>query len=105
MTDLPDIKYPETSPFFEAVKAITSLRQHVELVREFRVLFYAQDQEPDKARREELYYRFVEMGQRLAGLCSEEDRTKFLLAIEIGRASNKKGFLAFKDEMVAVTDS
>ncbi|KAI8837191.1 hypothetical protein BJ741DRAFT_604029 [Chytriomyces cf. hyalinus JEL632] len=83
------IPLPEYSPFYDAVKLIPSLQPHMDLVNQFRSLFFALAIEKEKVARQDLYFQFVEMSQRLSGLCNEEDRTKFLLAIELGRTSYK----------------
>ncbi|KAJ3404858.1 hypothetical protein HDU80_002267 [Chytriomyces hyalinus] len=94
------IPLPENSPFYDAVKLIPSLQPHMDLVNQFRSLFFALAIEKEKVARQDLYFLFVEMSQRLSGLCNEEDRTKFLLAIELGRTSYK----GTVDAMVRATE-
>ncbi|KAI8614969.1 hypothetical protein BC830DRAFT_338929 [Chytriomyces sp. MP71] len=85
--------HSETSPFLEATRAISSLRNYGPQLVELRNTFFQMGQTTDPIVADQLHSKMSELTGVLAAACSDEDRPKFFLAIEVGRATNKLLFL------------
>ncbi|ORY41669.1 hypothetical protein BCR33DRAFT_718811, partial [Rhizoclosmatium globosum] len=77
---------PADAPFKEAIAGIPSLKEAGDDIDELCALFWTQTRVGRGEEREAVFFKMIDVFAKLLRVCKdEEDRTKFLLATEIGR--------------------